>query len=95
MVERGRCPAHQVKQNDRRQKDPAQVAFYNSTAWKKLRAMIRAQEPWCRICTVNRTTNVDHIDGDWRHNQRENLRGLCTECEKTRTGRQHRARGGA
>lgn len=55
VVERGRCPAHEVKQNDRRQKDPEQV-----------RAIVRAQEPMCRICTAMPSTNVDHIDGDWR-----------------------------
>lgn len=94
IVERGRCPAHLVKQEARREREPEQRAFYNSTAWKKLRALVRAQEPWCRICTVNPTTNVDHIDGEWRHNERENLRGLCTSCERSRTGRQHRARSG-
>lgn len=42
------------------------------------------------ICRTNPSTNVDHIDGNWRNNERSNLRALCSECERTRTGRQHR-----
>lgn len=83
------CPTHETT---RRRKDPEQVKFYNSTRWKKLRAIVRAQEPICRICKVNPSTNVDHIDGDWQHNERENLRALCSTCEPSRTARQHRAR---
>lgn len=90
IVERGRCTAHAVTQQERRFKDPEQQRFYNSTRWKQLRAIVRSQEPRCRICTVNQSTNVDHIDGNWSNNDRANLRALCSSCEKTRTGQQHR-----
>lgn len=75
-----------------RAKDPEQRKFYNSTQWKKLRAIVRYREPFCRICKENPSTNVDHIDGDWRNNGFDNLRALCTGCEKAHTGRQHQSK---
>lgn len=81
------CPAHE---QTRRYKPEEQRRFYNSTRWKKLRAIVRAQEPICRICFTNPSTSVDHIDGDWQNNERSNLRAVCTSCEKTRTAVQHR-----
>ncbi|WP_328925913.1 HNH endonuclease signature motif containing protein [Streptomyces sp. NBC_00190] len=41
----------------------------------------------CAMCGIEPTwqgyplpLEVDHIDGDWRNNQRENLRLLCPNC---------------
>lgn len=86
------CEVHTVTQNERRAKDPEQRRFYDSARWKSLRSLVRKQEPMCRLCGEKRSTNVDHVDGDWRNNERANLRALCTDCEKRHTARQHRAK---
>ncbi|MFD7627841.1 HNH endonuclease [Streptomyces sp. NPDC059851] len=36
---------------------------------------------------------VDHIDGDWRNNRRENLRFLCPNCHSTTDTYRGRAKG--
>lgn len=86
------CPVHTVTQDQRREKDPEQARFYRSSRWTRLSKLVRAQEPICRLCERRPSTNVDHIDGDWRNNERANLRALCSSCERTRTGKQHRAK---
>jgi 5-methylcytosine-specific restriction enzyme A len=84
------CPAHAPP--DSRRHDPAQRAFYGSRSWKRTRAFVLAEEPVCRICGTAPSTTVDHENGRWNDNRRENLRGLCDPCERSRTGRQHRAK---
>lgn len=88
----GRCPDHPRHQE--RRKDPEQAAYYNSAEWQKLRAQVRAEEPLCRMCKaegrVSATEIIDHEDGDWTHDARSNLRGLCRPCNDSHTGRQHR-----
>lgn len=88
LVGAGRCPAHtQV-----REKDPEQQRFYGSTRWKALRSLVRQQEPICRMCRRAASVLVDHIDADWKNNERENLRALCRACNDAHTGRQHQAK---
>lgn len=67
----------------------------NSTAWKKLRAQVLAEEPLCRWCLARglyvASTDVDHIK-DSREDysddsRRENLTGLCHECHSLKTAR--------
>jgi 5-methylcytosine-specific restriction endonuclease McrA len=77
---------------DTYRKDTAQAQFYGSTGWKRLREYVRGQEPVCQLCGRRPSTNVDHIDGDWRNNSRANLRALCTPCERSHTARQHGAK---
>jgi 5-methylcytosine-specific restriction enzyme A len=95
----GHCDAHQegAEPQGRRPKDPEQQRFYNSTRWKRLRAGVRAEEPLCRLCLqierVAPTEIIDHIDGNWRNNERSNLRGLCRPCNDRITGQQHRHKG--
>jgi hypothetical protein len=93
----GYCPAHaHLAQQGERQQTPAQRRFYNSGFWKRLRAVVRAQEPLCRLCLdagrATPTQLVDHIDGDWRNNDRSNLRGLCLECHTALSAHQHSAK---
>lgn len=65
----------------------------NSTAWKRLRAEVLADEPLCRACAsrglVVPATDVDHIvngEGDYSDdNSRANLQPLCHECHSLKT----------
>lgn len=89
VVHGSHCPGHEAT---RRQKDPEQERFYGSARWKAIRALVRRQQPICRICHVNPTSVIDHRDGDWKNNDLSNLRGLCTSCNASHTARQHRAK---
>lgn len=90
LVASGNCPAHTRV----REKDPAQARFYGSTRWKVLRALVRKQEPICVLCRMAPSRVVDHVDGNWQHNERANLRALCYTCNDSHTGRQHRRKQG-
>ncbi|WP_158625971.1 HNH endonuclease [Arsenicitalea aurantiaca] len=60
-------------------------------AWQKLRLLVLADEPLCRICReqgrITAAEEVDHIDGNAHNNDRENLRPLCRPCHLARTAR--------
>jgi hypothetical protein len=73
-----------------RKKDPEQAKHYGSSRWRKLSEIVRKQEPICAMCLERPSAVTDHIDGDWRNNDRENLRGLCRDCNARHTGKQHR-----
>ncbi|GLV91584.1 MULTISPECIES: HNH endonuclease [Streptomyces] len=54
----------------------------------------------CRLCGIEAVwqgrplpLEVDHIDGDWRNNQPENLRLLCPNCHSTTDTYRGRAKG--
>lgn len=53
----------------------------NSSAWRKLRALVLTEQPLCPRCTGAGDTalanEVDHIDDDPTNNLRTNLVGLC------------------
>ena len=85
LTSHARCDVHRVE----RYKDPEQQKYYGSREWKLLRSQVRREEPICRICKRKPTTNVDHIDGNWRNRDRKNLRGLCGTCDRRHTGAQH------
>ena len=67
----------------------------NSSAWKKLRALVLAEEPLCRWCLLRglyvASTDVDHIkdsrDDYSDDNARVNLAALCHECHSLKTAR--------
>jgi 5-methylcytosine-specific restriction endonuclease McrA len=64
---------------------------YNTSRWRKLRAVVRMEEPICRECGKDATHTVDHIqpikDGGaiW---DRNNLQGLCKACNADKTRKQ-------
>ncbi|MCC6426268.1 MAG: HNH endonuclease [Phycisphaerales bacterium] len=56
--------------------------------WRRLRTVIIARDPICKVCTRAPSTTVDHIvskalGGD---DSEANLRGLCATCHKRKTG---------
>lgn len=61
-------------------------------AYRDAQGVIRGQGPLCVMCKVldgrvTPATDVDHIDGDSRHNAYANLRPLCHACHSRRTAR--------
>lgn len=59
--------------------------------WRKIRLAVLADEPLCRMCRergrITEAKEVDHIDGNSRNNERDNLRPLCKPCHSGRTAR--------
>ena len=90
IVERSR----EIGRKDRR-------AVYNSTAWQRLRLVVLAEEPICKVCGERPSTDVDHIKPLALHPKlalvRENLQGVCEPCHGAKTREEERvgANGGS
>lgn len=91
LVASGVCAEHT---RERPRPDADSQPFYNSTRWKAIRATIRAQEPICRECKRRPSATVDHVNGDYRDNRRENLQALCWPCHQKKSGIDHRRKRG-
>lgn len=91
LVDRGYCPTHKAQQPERKRPDGSQ-AYYNSVHWQKTRRVIRARDPICKGCKRKPSQTVDHIDGNWRNNDPNNLQGLCKTCHDTKSAHQHNAK---
>ncbi|NEX63453.1 HNH endonuclease [Noviherbaspirillum sp. 17J57-3] len=61
----------------------------NGTAWRKLRALVLAEQPLCADCErcgwTTPANEVDHADNDPTNNERSNLIGLCRPCHSRKT----------
>jgi len=104
LVRTGRCPTH-ARQYERQRPNADIRAWYHTSRWRRLRAIVLREQPLCVQCQaehhVRAATEVDHITphhGDvvlfW---SRSNLQGLCSTCHarKTRSGQwTHQPRGG-
>lgn len=71
-------------------------------ATKDAAGVVRGSGPLCVVCYMSEprritpATDVDHVDGNPRHNRPENLRPLCHSCHSRRTATdQSFGRGGA
>ena len=62
--------------------------WYSTMTWRKLRGLVRSEEPFCRMCKARGklvpSKVVDHIvphRGDWsKFVDRSNLQALCKTC---------------
>ena len=64
---------------------------YNSTAWRKLRALVIQNNPICQQCGRQASNVCDHINpvrlggSFWDVN---NLQALCTSCHNKKSGQE-------
>lgn len=85
-------PRQSQRDYDRRRKDTETDGFTNDPRWRRLRLVVLSEEPVCRCCQRELSTDVDHIKPRRTHPElawdRSNLQGLCRSChsEKTRRG---------
>lgn len=100
-IVRGRyCQDH--TRADRQRQDasrlPSSRRGYDA-AWRRIRARVLAEQPWCSCSTVTtrvRTTEVDHVVplAAGGTGARSNLIARCKSCHSAKTMRQSVARRG-
>lgn len=58
-------------------------------AWKTIRARVLSEEPTCRACGVNASTEVHHVTprAQGGTHERSNLAGVCAPCHRRLTTR--------
>lgn len=88
------CEAHTRAERQRYDRERGSAASRGYDArWRRIRAMVLAEEPLCRECAKQgRTvpaTEVDHIDGNVWNMGRENLQPLCDSCHGRKTVREN------
>jgi 5-methylcytosine-specific restriction protein A len=93
-----RCPAHAAQAEGERaqrkvewrRRHADRLALYQTPEWRRLRAVVLAEEADCRVCG-ERATVVDHIVphlGDLMvFLDRRNLQPLCKRCHAVKTSR--------
>lgn len=84
LTDSGRCPQHQRQartQYNETVRDKAAQRFYNSPAWKALRASKLRKDPFCEVCLREGRTVaaviVHHNDGCYTNNNESNLVSIC------------------
>ncbi|HVL49902.1 MAG TPA: HNH endonuclease signature motif containing protein [Actinomycetota bacterium] len=82
------CPEHRSSHVRRRLGPTPAFRIYDSARWRYLKQLVMREEPYCRLCKVSPTTDVDHIveaqDGGAPFD-RSNLQGLCRPCHVRKT----------
>lgn len=55
--------------------------------WRRIRAVVLADDPECQVCHAAPSTEVDHIipRSQGGTSDRENLQGICPRCHATKT----------
>ena len=97
------CKEHQQELEQKQiEQDKKEQRYKNySRDWKNLSKMIRAREPFCRMCMIKNLYTlsqcVDHIDGNPNNNNEDNLQALCWSCHSSKTladrNRKHTTKG--
>lgn len=85
LVTRGYCPDHKPRPRERRD-----IMRNYDRRWKKLRKIVLARDPICKICDKAPSTEVDHIvprppDQHAADVTEEELQGLCKPCHSSKT----------
>lgn len=96
----GAIPTHRAalpcsvaaKLYDQRSRDRVSAAFYQSRAWRRLRAEVLRDEPLCRDCRLRgrrRVATEVHHERELRAHpslalDRDNLTPLCKRCHNAR-----------
>ncbi len=76
------CPTHTYQaQPDNRPSSTARGYGYQH---QQLRTQVLQEEPYCRLCG-RPSGHMDHIDGNVKNNNRDNLQGLCASCHSKKT----------
>ena len=84
-----RPPTHKPHRVPIRDDRPSAASRGYGGRWRKLRLIVLAEEPVCRMCGRVEAVHVDHIvarakgGGD----ERTNLQGLCQRCHSKKTAR--------
>lgn len=61
--------------------------------WRRIRAQVLAEQPWCATCGSELAAEVDHIipiTAGGSETDRDNLQGLCRACHKVKTYQESR-----
>ena len=91
-VDRGRCAFHGALDRKRLEElRPSSLARGFDRAWRKLRAQVLREEPWCRRCG-RESTEVDHRipRSQGGTDDRENLQGVCKPCHSRKGAKEGR-----
>lgn len=92
--------AEQNREYDaRRRAEDAIRALYQTPAWKALRKIILARDPYCKRCDakglVTPATTVNHIKRSREHPElffdETNLEGVCAPCHNSEIQKEERA----
>lgn len=102
-VSQGYCDQHQAlaKQARRLQDKDRNLGTRKERGygveWQRLRLTVLNQEPLCCECAkigrIEPAVEVDHIDGDVRNTDLENLQPLCHSCHSRKTATENGAFG--
>jgi len=84
------CPEHGRRPWEHDQPSAALRGYGHR--WRKLRALVLAEEPTCRYCRHAPSTTVDHVIPKAKAgtDERANLAGACNRCHATKSGREGR-----
>lgn len=89
------CDKHMTARHtnyNRFQRSADEKKFYSGVVWKRIRALVLRDDPWCQTPGCNElASEVDHIiplkaGGT---NERDNLQSLCSTCHSRKTAREH------
>lgn len=83
---------NQHDQSATRKTKPEYDKWYHRAHWYRLRGMVLARDPICKMCNRNPSTIADHIlphKGIWElFSDLLNLQGLCKGCHDIKTSRE-------